>query len=130
MPYFGAGLFGRRGAGLLQPVHVNDVARAFADALENRRTIGEIYPLGGAEQVTWPQLHQAFSQAIVGRRRWVVPIPVWKAKLLAAIGIGRLAGFNRDQVIMSQENNTCDLTKFVYDFGWTPRGLEESLKDN
>ena len=39
-----------------------------------------------------------------------MPVPV--AKSLAAIGIGRVLGFNRDQVIMSQEDNTCDLSKF------------------
>jgi NADH dehydrogenase len=128
MPYFGAGFMGWRGAGMLQPIFVGDVARAFVDALENRRTIGEIYPIGGPDKVTWPQLHHTFSRAIVGRERWVMPIPVWKAKLLAAIGIGKLAGFNRDQIIMSQEDNTCDLTKFTHDFGWTPRAFEESLK--
>src|SRR4051812_9852818 len=47
MPYFGAGAFGQRGAGMLQPVYVGDVARAFVDALGNRRTIGNGYPLGG-----------------------------------------------------------------------------------
>jgi hypothetical protein len=55
-------------------------------------------------------------------------MPVWKAKLLAAVGVGRLAGFNRDQVIMSQEQNTCDITKFVDDFGFEPAGFEPSLR--
>jgi NADH dehydrogenase len=128
MPYFGAGFLGFGGAGMLQPVYVNDVARAFVDALENPRTIGEAYLLGGTEQLTWPELHRTISQAIVGRKRWTFPLPVWKAKLLAAIGLGKVAGFNRDQIIMSQEDNTCDLTKFEQDFGWTPRGFEESLK--
>jgi NADH dehydrogenase len=129
MPYFGAGFIGRGGAGMLQPVYVGDVARAFVDALENPRTIGETYLLGGTDRLTWPQLHHTISQAIVGHKRLVVPLPVWKAKLLASIGLGKLAGFNRDQIIMSQEDNTCDLTKFQQDFGWTPRGFEESLKE-
>jgi uncharacterized protein YbjT (DUF2867 family) len=129
MPYFGSGLFGCRGAGLLQPVFVDDVSRAFVDALEKRRTIGETYPLGGPDQFTWPQLHRTIARAIVGRNRWVMPIAVWKAKLLAAIGIGKLAGFNRDQVIMSQEDNICDMTKFEHDFEWSPRGLESALSE-
>jgi hypothetical protein len=29
---------------------------------------------------------------------------------------------------MSQEGNTCDISKFVDDFGWTPRGFEESVR--
>jgi hypothetical protein len=39
-----------------------------------------------------------------------------------------LLPFNRDQVIMSQEDNTADITKFVDAFGWIPRGFEESVR--
>lgn len=129
MPYFGAGACGCGGAGMLQPVYVKDVARAFVDALENPKTIGEVYLLAGTEQVSWPQMHKLVSTAVVGHPRLTLAMPVWKAKLLAAIGIGRLAGFNKDQIIMSQEDNTADLTKFVDDFGWTPLGFEQSLRD-
>src|SRR5205807_1548953 len=65
MPYFGRGLLGRGGAGKLQPIYVNDVARAFVEALENAKTIGEIYPLGGPDEITWPQLHRLAAQAII-----------------------------------------------------------------
>jgi NADH dehydrogenase len=128
MPYFGGGVLGTRGAGMLQPVYVGDVARAFVDALEKPQTIGEIYPLGGADRLTWPQLHKTISQHVVGKRRWTLALPSWKAKLLAAVGIGRLAGFNWDQVVMSQEDNTCDLAKFSDDFGWEPQGFERALQ--
>jgi NADH dehydrogenase len=124
MPYFG----GKR-AGHLQPVFVGDVARAFVDAIENPKTIGEVYLLGGPDELTWPQLHHTVSQAVVGRRRMVASMPVPIAKLLAAIGVGKLLGFNRDQVIMSQEQNTCDLSKFVDAFGWTPQSFEPTLRE-
>ena len=127
MPYFGGGMFGQKGAGKLQPVFVDDVARAFADCLLNRKTVGEVYPLGGSERVTWPQLHEAVARHVVGRRRLVLPIPVWAGKLYAAIGIAPLLGFNRDQVVMSQEDNTCDLTKFIADFGWEPQAFSPTL---
>jgi uncharacterized protein YbjT (DUF2867 family) len=128
MPYFGAGAMGFGGAGQLQPVYVKDVARAFVDALGNRKTVGEIYPLGGPDRFTWPQLHRTISQAVVGKPRMVLPIPVWVGKLYAAIGIAPLLGFNRDQVIMSQEDNTCDLGKFRDDFGWEPQAFEPTLR--
>src|SRR5689334_1975229 len=67
MPYFGAGAMGFGGAGMLQPVYVKDVARAFVDALENRKTIGEVYPLAGPDRVTWPELHRIASTAITGK---------------------------------------------------------------
>jgi len=129
MPYFGAGLLGRSGAGMLQPVYVKDVARAFVDALEKSNTIGEIYPLGGSQTVTWPELHRISAQAIVGHKRWIMPIPAWYARLVATIAPGALLPFNRDQVIMSQEPNTCDLAKFEDAFGWSPAPFEETLKN-
>jgi uncharacterized protein YbjT (DUF2867 family) len=127
MPYFGAGFMGRGGAGKLQPIFVDDVARAFVDSLENPKTVGEIYPIGGAEQLTWPELHHIAAEKIVGKRRWVMPIPVWKAKLLTYVVPGFLLPFSWDQVVMSQENNTCDLGKFREAFGWETRGFSEAL---
>jgi NADH dehydrogenase len=129
MPYFGAGALGRGGAGKLQPVHVKDVARAFVDALENPRTIGEVYLLGGPDQVTWPELHRISAEAIVGHRRPVMALPAWYAKALTHVVPRALLPFNRDQVIMSQEDNTCDLTKFRSHFGWEPWVFEASLRE-
>ena len=122
MPYFG----GSR-AGKLQPVYVDDVARAFVDALDNPRTIREVYLLAGPDQFTWPQLHNAVAQAVVGKKRLTAAMPVPVAKFLAATGIAQLLGFNRDQVIMSQEDNTADLTKFQDHFGWDPQPFEPTL---
>jgi NADH dehydrogenase len=127
MPYFGAGLLGRGRSGRLQPIYVDDLARAFVEALENPRTIGQTYDLGGGEAVSWPQLHRLSARAIVGRRRWVMPIPAWKARILTCVLPGFLLPFNRDQVVMALEDNTCDLSKFAADFGWTPRGLSTTL---
>jgi NADH dehydrogenase len=129
MPYFGAGVLGRRGAGRLQPVYVGDVARAFVDALENPKTIREVYLLAGPDQLTWPELHRACAQAIVGRRRSVMPLPAWYARLLTHVVPGTLLPFNRDQVAMSQEDNIADLTKFRDDFGWDPQPFEPTLRE-
>jgi NADH dehydrogenase len=129
MPYFGAGLLGRGGAGRLQPVHVADVARAFVDAIEKPIAVGEVYPLGGSEQLTWPELHHACAGAIIGHERRVVALPAWYAKALTRVVPQALLPFNRDQVIMSQEENTCDLSKVRADFGWEPRPFRASLAE-
>ncbi len=128
MPYFGAGAMGRGGAGKLQPVYVGDVARAFVDAIEKPSAIREIFPLAGPNVVSWPQMHHIVSRAIIGRKRWTLPIPAWYAKAITHVVPGPLLPFNRDQVIMSQEENTCDLSKLVDEFGWTPRGFGETVK--
>ena len=128
MPYFGRGALGLGGAGMLQPVYVKDVARAFVEALGNPKTIGEIYPLGGPTAITWPQMHRICAEAITGKSRLVVPLPAWYAKMIAAITPAALLPFNRDQVIMSQEDNTCDMRKFQDDFGWETQPFEEMVK--
>jgi uncharacterized protein YbjT (DUF2867 family) len=127
MPYFGAGLLGRGGAGELQPVYVEDVARAFTDSIDRSATIAHVYDIGGTQRLTWPMLHRTVALAILGRPRPVVAIPAWWAKLLTRVAPSALLPFNRDQVIMSQEPNTCDMTEFVRDFSFTPEGFSESL---
>jgi nucleoside-diphosphate-sugar epimerase len=128
MPYFGAGILGLGGVGQIQPVYVDDVARAFVDAIGNPKSIGQTYCLGGADRLTWPQMHKITARAIVGKDRLTMAIPAWYAKMLAAIVPGSLLPFNRDQVIMSQEDNTCDTADFERDFGWKPVGFEAALR--
>ena len=127
MPYFGGGLLGTGGAGLLQPVFVDDVARAFVDALEKPSTVGEIYPIGGPDRLTWPELHHITSKHVVGKSRATLAVPAWYAKLLTHVAPASLLPFNYDQVLMSQEDNTCDNAKLVNDFGWSPQPFEATL---
>jgi NADH dehydrogenase len=129
MPYFGAGVFGLGGAGRLQPVYVGDVARAFVDALEKPQTVGQIYPLVGPDRFSWPEFHRVCAMEIVGLKRMVMAIPAWKGLLLASILPSSLLGFNRDQVLMSQEDNVADAARFPGDFGWTPRAMIPSLRE-
>jgi len=124
MPYFKSRR--RGGPPQIQPIFVKDVARAFVDALEKPKTIGEVYPIAGAQRFTWPEFYRVSSKMIRGKERMVAGIPAGVAKVMAKLG-GPLVPFNRDQVIMSQEDNTADLTKFKTDFGWEPRGFEETL---
>jgi NADH dehydrogenase len=132
MPYFGAGPFGRNGAGKLQPVYVKDVARAFADALDRPRTVGETYGLAGGEVLTWPELHRTVARAVVGKERPVTAIPAWYARALTYVAPAFVLPFNRDQVIMSQEDNVttpAESRRFAEHFGWTGGRFTEQLKD-
>jgi len=114
VPYFGAGLFGKGGAGKLQPVWVEDVARCFVEALDHSKSIGETYPLGGPDVYTWPQFYQACKPHLPkARNKKIEAIPVWYANLIA----GKPAvPFNRDQIIMSQEDSVCCIEKVQADF--------------
>jgi len=128
MPYFGGGLFGFSQPKKIQPVFVEDVARAFAQSLEDPGHIEQAFPLGGPEQMTWRQMHHAASDVIVGCVRPVLPIPAWLAIAITKIVPPHLLPFTKDQVLMSRQDNICDMTKFTQAFGWTPKRFAATLR--
>jgi uncharacterized protein YbjT (DUF2867 family) len=64
-----------------QPVFGGDVGEAVAKAVANETTPGTIYELGGPEVYTFKELMQ-FVLATIARRRLLLPIPFWAAKLI------------------------------------------------
>lgn len=127
VPYFGAGLLGRRGAGRLQPVWVEDVARCFAAALTSRKTVNETYPMGGPDPLTWPQLYEICGRYLPdARKKRIIAVPVWYANLIAGKpGVP----FNRDQVVMSQEDSTCQISKVQAEFDFELSPFEETFAE-
>ncbi|MBO0758051.1 MAG: complex I NDUFA9 subunit family protein [Bradyrhizobiaceae bacterium] len=65
-----------------QPVFAGDVAEAIAAAVEGKTKPGAIYELGGPEIFSFKALMQ-FILATIERRRLLVPIPFWIARLQA-----------------------------------------------
>jgi hypothetical protein len=128
MPYFSNGIFGFGKTGLIYPVYVNDVARAFADALTQPNSINQTYCLGGSDRLNWPRMHQIVSWALIGAERRTLGIPAWFAKLLTDFVSARKLPFNFDQIVMALERLDCDMHDFRRDFGWTPRGLAETMQ--
>ncbi len=95
-----------------QPVPVEAVGAAFARALGEPKSIGQAYDLCGTEALTLPEILDHI-QAVLGRKRWKLPVPLGVARCQAAFlefVWGRLLGrpppLNRDQLIMLQEGNT------------------------
>jgi NADH dehydrogenase len=129
MPYFGAGVLGTGRKRRIAPVYVEDVAEAFVRAIDKPETIGRTIDLVGADTMTWPAMHQTIAQAVVGRRRWVMPIPAWYAKTIATITPASLIPFNKAQVQMALEDNTGDPAPMRELLGIEPRGFEATLKE-
>src|SRR3982751_243521 len=57
-----------------QPVHVGDVAEAFARALVHPHTVGHVYELGGPEVVTLGDVVRRTAR-MLRMRRLVLPLP-------------------------------------------------------
>lgn len=102
------------GRARLQPVAVEDVARCFAGALNEPRSIKQSFDVGGPEFLTMPQILQTILQ-VTGRKRRIVHMPLGLARGLATFleyyyrtmnkGAPPL---NRDQLLMLQEDNVGD----------------------
>ncbi len=58
------------------PVHVDDVARAFADSLDNPATFGQTYDLCGPKAYTLHELI-AYVGSVIGKRRSILPLGKW-----------------------------------------------------
>lgn len=103
---FFSGLQPASGAVLMSPVHVEDVARAFVNALTNPSTVGEAYNLGGPEIVSWTEMIRRVAAA-TERKKWVIPFPIGAMKIAATL-FDWLPFFpvTRDQLIMLAEGNT------------------------
>lgn len=97
-----------RGDILMSPVHVRDVARAFVSALNNPKTIGRTYELGGPETLSWSDMIRRIAAA-TGRKKWIIPVPIGLMKIAATL-FDFLPFFpvTRDQLTMLQEDNTAN----------------------
>lgn len=67
-----------------QPVFVGDVAAAIADAVDGRLSAGATYELGGPNVYTFKELMQ-YILTTIGRRRLLVPLPFFAAKIKAQL---------------------------------------------
>ncbi len=120
-PWFYDGLL-PFGAGSMQmsPVHVSDVATVFVKSLERKESIGQIYHLGGPQQVSWKQILVTIGRA-TGRRVFGLPSPAWAVKAAAALLEGwDFMPVTRDQMTMLMEGNTCDSAALFREFDIDP----------
>jgi uncharacterized protein YbjT (DUF2867 family) len=117
----------------LQPVAVEDVALAFAAALERPESIGEIYNLVGPEVVDWRELMLSLRDTIPGVDRgksvYGVPAPlgVIGATVARAVGLGSVLAFDAGQAIMATYDQTGELAKVREHLDVIPRDLDTML---
>lgn len=105
---FFSGLSPERGAIVMSPVHIEDVADAFVAAVENDQTIGQTYCLGGPDVLTWNEMLRRIGES-TGRRKWILPMPTWVMRIGATL-FDWLPFFpvTRGQLTMLEEGNTAD----------------------
>ena len=93
-----------------QPVYVNDLAKAILECLENKKTNGNLYEIGGNQQYSFEELIKLMLK-VKQQNRLLMPIPWLFAEIMGYMGqiIGSLPFITpfltRDQVELLKSNN-------------------------
>jgi uncharacterized protein YbjT (DUF2867 family) len=120
------------GAGLhrLQPIPVSQVAIGFASALSRPATVKQTYSVGGPDAVTVVELLDRIGHAMGRRAVRKIHVPLGFVRPLARL-LHRLPGFpvTPDQLVMLEEENTCDAQPFLAAFDLTPVKLDDGLRE-
>ncbi|WP_342078826.1 complex I NDUFA9 subunit family protein [Yoonia sp. SS1-5] len=119
-----------------QPVYVDDVAAAAELAVTGAAEPG-VYELGGPDTHTFRELMQKMLQ-VVRRRRLIINIPFWVARVMAAVfwfgqavslGIVK-SPITKDQVLnLAHDNVVADGAKGLADLDIKPTALDAVLPD-
>lgn len=142
IPYFGRPVVDRRvplggvsrEPALIQPIAVEDVAIAFAEALARPQAIGEIYNLAGPDVMTWPEVLQFLRDTLPGASH-DMPVSAIPGELAAAaaqaakaVGLAALLPFDHGQAVMAMEDSTAELHKVQAHLGLTPRPFHDTVR--
>jgi NADH dehydrogenase len=132
VPYFTPGWrFWGHGAPIA-PVHVEDVAAMFCEALDTRQAIGRTYDLAGPEVMPFDVMLRHFRDVVPGARRLPLigvpgPLAVFQARIASAVGLGKLLPFDEGMARMAMEASVSECARARTDLGFNPRAFTESL---
>lgn len=118
----------------LAPVAVDDVAKAFVEALERPAAIGEVYNVVGSEQTDWKRMLEAFRDNLptADHALPVLGLPgpphVAMAKAAGFFGLGALFPFDAGMPSMAQEDTTADLAKLRTHLGVEPKAFTPVMR--
>lgn len=116
------------------PVFVQDVAACFADALDDERTIGEVFHLTGSEALPMRRLYSIVRESTPGAAEKVrivaIPADVAARGAMAAtlLGLGQLLPFDAGMAIMGGEDAVGCSTKAERAFGRALRPFSETFR--
>lgn len=112
----------------IQPISVENVAKAFVAAIRNDESVGKTYDLCGPDAFTWNELYDKL-QGILGTRKRKLHLPLPMARLQAALFEKILTNppFTRDQLLMLQEDNVGDPKPAARDFVLPMENFEDGV---
>ena len=123
MPVIGSGKY------RIQPIHADDVARCFAQALKMPETIHQTYVLCGNDRLSYEALLDMIAVSMGRSRPFKPHLPLELMKLLIPI-MQKIPQFpiTMDQLQMLLEESISD-EKWQKVFGFEPRGLQDGMDE-
>ncbi len=124
VPIFGDGKY------QLQPIHIDDVTEAMAQAAENPNADEQIIDLGGPEQLEYLQVMNYIKRSM-GKKRLNFHIPFGVIKPVATLMelFLKPAPLTKDQLTMLKMGNTGNISKMKALFGIEPIRFEDGLNE-
>lgn len=115
----------------MRPIHVDDVAWAVLACLQEPRTIGRTYDLGGADVVEFNDFVGEILKAL-GRQafRFHLPIPVALAAAKTLSLVMKNPPLTPDNVTGIQRVRRVDIGDAERDFGFHPRSFAQGLRQS
>jgi nucleoside-diphosphate-sugar epimerase len=119
---------GGGGTHLLQPVHVDDVARAMLLALDREVSIGRAYNVAGKAPLTFNQVIDVVA-AQLGKRVFKLHLPVTPiASMLALAESAKIRlPIKAEQIRRLDENKAFDYSDAARDLGYAPMAFDEGI---
>ncbi|QOI99763.1 MAG: NAD(P)H-binding protein [Phycisphaeraceae bacterium] len=117
---------------MVQPVAVQDVARAFAGALDRPESIGETYNLVGPDRLSFPDLLRWLRGRFAPGSKvepWGVPgdAAAGAARAAGAVGLGGFLPFDEGMALMGSRDSVGEWRKAQAHLGVTPRPMASAF---
>ncbi|MDA0873786.1 MAG: NAD-dependent epimerase/dehydratase family protein [Bacteroidetes bacterium] len=110
-PVFGDGSYA------MQPIHVRDVAQAFASAVTLEAAHEKTWCLAGREALPFTEILKRIASGAGIRHKPMIFQPLWMMRPIVGLLGGIVLPISTDQLAMLVEGNTCDARNAVEAFG-------------
>ncbi|MDZ7725255.1 MAG: NAD-dependent epimerase/dehydratase family protein [candidate division KSB1 bacterium] len=121
-PVFGNGRYRH------QPVSVHDLAKAVALAVNTENQCSGTYDLGGPEALSFNEQLRQIAEVIDSPvHLWHQP--VWMSRVaVSLLSLLPQSPIDQNQLSMLIRDNTCDISRFVHDFGIDPMPFKQAVR--
>lgn len=113
----------------MQPLYVDDLTAIMANAVTLESAENKIFEIGGPQKLEYLEI-LCILKSVVKKKRMNFFLPKWLMIFTASVleKIIKPAPITRDQILMMESGNTCDITEMKNLFSIEPISFENGLK--